>query len=146
LWWAILLSFPISGLREEWFILLLLVILLTDYCLRFDKGVVHIIVADYNVEHLCLTKEWTITVSCLTEGRFILLWLVILLIDYCLRFVRQGVSFVVAGYFFGYCCLKFDREVVCIVVAGYIVDHYCLMFNIGVVHIVVAVLLLTITV
>ena len=88
----------------------------------------------------------TITVSCLTEGRFILLWLVILLIDYCLRFDRQVVCIVVAGYIVGYYCLKFDREVVCIVVAGYIVDHYCLMFNIGVVHIVVAVLLLTITV
>jgi hypothetical protein len=36
--------------------------------LRFDRGVVHIIVADYNVDHLCLTEEW-----------FILLWLVILL-------------------------------------------------------------------
>jgi hypothetical protein len=38
------------------------------YCLGFDRGVVHIIVADYNVDHLCLTEEW-----------FILWWLVILL-------------------------------------------------------------------
>jgi hypothetical protein len=43
-------------------------------------------------------------------------------------------------------CLRFDREVVCIVVAGYIFDHYCLMFYKGVVHIVVAVVLLTISV
>jgi hypothetical protein len=35
-------------------------------------------------------------------------------------------------------CLRFDREVVCIVVAGYVVDHYCLMFDRGVVDIVVA--------
>ena len=58
-------------------------------------------------------------------------------------------------------CLRFDREVVCVVAAGYIVDHYslmfsrgvdhivdhyCLRFDRGVVHIVVAVILLTITV
>jgi hypothetical protein len=43
-------------------------------------------------------------------------------------------------------CLRFDRDVVCIVVAGYIFDHYCLMFYKGVVHIVVAVVLLTISV
>ena len=42
--------------------------------------------------------------------------------------------------------MRFDREVVHIVVAGYIVDHYCLMFDRGVVHIVVAAMLLTITV
>ena len=34
--------------------------------------------------------------------------------------------------------MRFDREVVCIVVAGYVVDHYCLMFDRRVVHIVVA--------
>ena len=27
------------------------------YCLGFDRGVVHIIVADYNVDHLCLIEE-----------------------------------------------------------------------------------------
>ena len=40
------------------------------YCLRFDREVVHIVVAGYIV---------AITVSCLTEDCFILLWLVILL-------------------------------------------------------------------
>ena len=34
--------------------------------------------------------------------------------------------------------MRFDREVVHIVVAGYIVDHYCFIFDKGVVHIVVA--------
>jgi hypothetical protein len=34
--------------------------------------------------------------------------------------------------------LRFDREVVHIVVAGYAVDHYCLRFDREVVHIVVA--------
>ena len=34
--------------------------------------------------------------------------------------------------------MRFDREVVHIVVAGYIIDHYCFMFDKGVVHIVVA--------
>ena len=38
------------------------------YYLMFNRAVVHIIVADYNVDHLCLTQEW-----------FILLCLVILL-------------------------------------------------------------------
>ena len=32
--------------------------------------------------------------------------------------------------------MRFNREVVCIVAAGYIVDHFCLMFSRGVVHIV----------
>ena len=61
------------------------------YCLRFDRGVVHIVVAGYIVAHYYLMFYrrvvhnvvavilLTITVSCLTEERFILLWLVILL-------------------------------------------------------------------
>ena len=61
------------------------------YCFMFDRGVVHIVVADYNVDHYCLRFErgvvhivmavilLTITVSCLTEEWFILLWLAILL-------------------------------------------------------------------
>ena len=40
------------------------------YCFMFDRGVVHIVVA---------VILMTITDSCLTEERFILLWLVILL-------------------------------------------------------------------
>ena len=41
-----------------------------QHCLMFERGVIHIIVARYNVDHYCfmLTEEW-----------FILLWLVILL-------------------------------------------------------------------
>ena len=34
------------------------------YCLMFDRGVVHIVVAGYIVDHYCLIEEW-----------FILLWL-----------------------------------------------------------------------
>ena len=64
----------------------------------------------------------TITVLCLTEEWFILLWHV------------------------DHYCLMFNRGMVHIVVADYIVDHYCLMFDRGVVHIVVSVILLTITV
>jgi hypothetical protein len=48
---VILLSITVSGLTEEWFILLYLVILFDHYCFMFDRGVVHIIVADYNVDH-----------------------------------------------------------------------------------------------
>jgi hypothetical protein len=57
----------------------------------FDRGVVHIVVGGYNVDHYCLRFErgvvhivvagymLTITVSCLTEEWFILLRQVILL-------------------------------------------------------------------
>ena len=59
--------------------------------MRFDRGVVHIVVAGYIVAHYYLMFNrgvvhivvavilLTITVSCLTEERFILLWLVILI-------------------------------------------------------------------
>ena len=63
-----------------------------------------------------------------------------------MRFDKEAVYIVVAGYIVDHYYLRFDREVVCIVVAGYIVDYYSLMFNRGVVHIVVAVILLTIAV
>ena len=72
--------------------MLWLVILLTiNYCLRFNRGVVHIVVAAYFVDHYCLMFDrgvvhivvavilLTITVSCLTEEWSILLWLAILL-------------------------------------------------------------------
>ena len=63
-----------------------------------------------------------------------------------MRFNREVVCIVVAGYIVDHYCLRFDRKVVCIGVAGYSIDYYCLMFNRGVVHIVVAVILLTIAV
>jgi hypothetical protein len=61
------------------------------YCLRFDRGVVHIVVAAYIVDHYFLMFHrgvvhivvavilLTIFVSGLTEQWFILLWLLILL-------------------------------------------------------------------
>jgi hypothetical protein len=64
------------------------------YSLMFDRGVVHIVVAGDIVDHYYLMFNrvvvhivvavilLTITVSCLTEERFILLWLVILLTIY----------------------------------------------------------------
>ena len=64
--------------------------------MRFDRGVVHIVVASYIVDH------------------------------YCLMFDRGVVHIVVAGYIVDHYCLRFDRGVVHIVVASYIVDHYCL--------------------
>ena len=57
------------------------------YCLMFDRRVVHIVVVGYIVDYYCLRLErgvihivvavilLTITVSCLTEEWFILLWL-----------------------------------------------------------------------
>ena len=95
----------------------------------FDRGGVNIAVAAYFVDHyfLMLTEEW-----------FILLWLIMLLTDYCLRFDREVVCIVVAGHIVDHYCWRFDREVVCIVVAGCSVAHYYLMFYRRVVHIVVA--------
>jgi hypothetical protein len=58
----------------------------------FDRGVVHIVVAGYIVDH------------------------------YCLRFDREVVHIVVAGYAVDHYYLRLDREVVHIVVASYIVD------------------------
>ena len=53
--------------------------------MRFDRGVVHIIVAVYIVDNYCL---------CLTEEWFILLWLEILLTITVLWLTEQG----------SYCC------------------------------------------
>ena len=77
----------------------------------FDRGVVHIVVAGYIVDHYCLMFD---------------------ILDQ-----RSG-SYCCGCYIVDHYCLRFDREVVHIVVASYIVDHYCLMFDRGVVHIVVA--------
>jgi hypothetical protein len=56
------------------------------YCLRFDRGVVCIVVVGYIVYH------------------------------YCLRFDRGVVCIVAVGYVVYHYCLRFDRGVVCIVV------------------------------
>jgi hypothetical protein len=57
------------------------------YCFMFDRGLLHIVVVGYIVDYYCLRLErgvvhivvavilLTITVSCLTEERFILLCL-----------------------------------------------------------------------
>jgi hypothetical protein len=57
------------------------------YCFMFDRGLLHIFVVGYIVDYYCLRLErgvvhivvavivLTITVSCLTEEWFILLWL-----------------------------------------------------------------------
>jgi hypothetical protein len=57
-----------------------------------------------------------------------------------LRFDREVIHIVVAGYIVHHYCLRFGREVVCIVVAAYIVDHYCFRGVIAVFHIAVVVL------
>jgi hypothetical protein len=46
-----------------------------------------------------------------------------LLTDYCLRFDREVVHIVVAGYVVDLNFLMFDRGAFHIVVAGYILDH-----------------------
>jgi hypothetical protein len=79
----------------------------------------------------------TITVLCLTEEWFILLWLDILC-HYCLKLDRGVVHIVVAGYFASHYCSMFDRGVVHIIVAGYNIDHYYFLLYRGVVHIVLA--------
>ena len=64
-----------------------------NYFLRFNRGVVHIVVAAYFVDH------------------------------YCLRLDRGVVHIVVAAYFVDHYCLIFDRGLVHIVVARYILDQ-----------------------
>ena len=61
--------------------------ILDHYCLIFDRGVLHIVMVGNIVDHFCLRFDGgvvhivvvvlllTITVSCLTEECFILLWL-----------------------------------------------------------------------
>ena len=65
--------------------------ILDHYCLIFDRGLLHIVAVGNIVDHYCLRFDrgvvhivlavilLTITVSCLTEEWFILLWLAILL-------------------------------------------------------------------
>ena len=63
-----------------------------------------------------------------------------------MRFDREVVHIVVAGYIVDHYCFMLDRGVVHIVVAGYIVDHYCFTFDRGAVHMLWLVILLTIAV
>jgi ABC-type uncharacterized transport system permease subunit len=63
-----------------------------NYCLRFNRGVVHI-VAGYNVD---------ITVLCLTEECFILLWLLILWTITVLCWDRGMIHIIVTGGILGY--------------------------------------------
>jgi hypothetical protein len=121
-----------------------------NYCLRFDRGVVHVVLGGYSIYHYSLMFDRgvvhvvvfilsTITVLGMTEEWFILFLL------YCLPLLfnvwqRSG------SCCFGCLPLLFkvwQRSGSCF--SCYIVYHYCSMFNRGVVHIVV-VLLSTITV
>ena len=164
---VILSTITVLGLTEEWFISLLLYCLpslfkvwqrsgsccscyiVYHYCLRFDRGVVHVVVVILS----------TITVLVLTEEWFMLLLL------YCLPLLfnvwqRSGscCCYIVYNY-----CLRFGRREVHVVVAilstimfkvsqrsnscccCYIVYHCCSRFDSGVVH-VVFVMLFTITI
>jgi hypothetical protein len=76
--------------------------------LRFDRGVVHIVVAGYIVDHYCLRFDREVV--CIVETAYI--------VDhYCLRGVIAVFHIVVAGYVVAHYCLRFDR-VVHIVVAA----------------------------
>jgi ABC-type polysaccharide/polyol phosphate export permease len=104
------------------------------YCLRFDRGVVHVVFAIFSTitgTVLGLREEWFVSLL------------------YCLPLLfkvwqRSGSC---CCYIVYYYCLRFDRVVVLVVVlilSCYIVYHYCLRFDRGVVH--VLVILSTITV
>jgi hypothetical protein len=109
-------------------------------CLRVGREVVHVVVAILS----------TITVYCLTEGRFMLLLHCLSLLfkvlqrsgscccyfvyHYCLRFDIGVVHVVLVGYSIYHFCLRFVRGVVHVVLVGYIVYHYCFRFDKGVVH------------
>jgi hypothetical protein len=176
---AILSTSSASDLTEKWFTLLLYFLpllfkvwlrsssrcgcyLVNHYCLRFDKGVVHVVFVILS----------TITVYGLTEEWFMLLLL------YCLPLLfmvwqRSGSRW--GCYIVYHYCLRFDRRVVHVVVVilstitiygmteewflllllyclpllfkvwqrsgswcgCYIVYHYCLRFDSGVIHVVV---------
>ena len=138
------------------------------YCLRFDRGVVHVVVFyifyhwclrfDRGVVHVVFAIFSTITGTVLGLREE---WFMSLL--YCLPLLfkvwqRSGSC---CCYIVYYYCLRFDRGVVLVVVlilstisvlglteelfmSCYIVYHYCLRFDRGVVH--VLVILSTITV
>jgi hypothetical protein len=83
------------------------------YCLRFDRGVVHIETSNSNGQQYNSQNNMNHSIKN----------------QYCLRFNREVVHIVVASYIVDHDCLMFDRGVVHIVVAGYIVDQYCLIFD-----------------
>jgi ABC-type polysaccharide/polyol phosphate export permease len=101
------------------------------YCLKFDRGVVHVgVVILYTITVLGSTEEW-----------------LMLFLLYCLPLLfkfwqRSGSWF--GCYFIYHYSLRFDRGMVHVVVVGYIIYHYFLRFDRGVVHVVV--ILSTITV
>jgi hypothetical protein len=117
---VILSTITVYGLTEEWFMLLLLYFLqllfkiwqrsgsrccyiFYHYCLRFDKGVVHVVVVILS----------TITVYGLTEEWFLLLLLYFLPLLFKV-WQRSGsccCCYIVYQY-----CLRFDRGVVHVVV------------------------------
>ena len=90
-------------------------LLLSINCLRFDRGVVCIVVVGLSL--LFMTILSIITVCIVVVGYIVY--------HYCLRFDQEVVCIVVVGYIVYHYCLRFDRGVVCIVVVGYIVYHYC---------------------
>ena len=101
-----------------------------NYCFRFDKGVVYVVVLLSTITVIGLTEEW-----------FVLLML------YCLPLlfkVWQRSGWCCCCYIVYHCYLRIDRGVVHVTI-GYIVYYFCLMFDRGVVNFVV-VLLSTITV
>jgi hypothetical protein len=144
---VILYMITVKGLIEEWFILLLLYV--QDYSLRFDRGLVHVVVVGNIVYYYCLMFDSgvvhvvgvilsTITVLGLTE-EWVMLWFL-----YCLQLlfnVEQKAGSCCCCYVVYHYSLRFDRGVVHVVVVGYIVYHYCLMFDRGVVHFVVVICL-----
>jgi hypothetical protein len=113
------------------------------YSLRFDRGVVHVVLVDYSFYHYCLMFDRvvvhvvvailsTITVKGLTEEWF-MLWL-LYYISLLFKVWQRSYSYYCCYFVYHY-CLRFDRGVVHVLV-GYIVYHYCLRFDRGVVHVV----------
>jgi hypothetical protein len=115
------------------------------YCLRIDRGVVHVTVG-YIVYYFCLRFNrgvinvvvvilFTITVLDLTEE-----WFMSLL--YCLPLlfkVWQRSGSCCCCYIVYHYCLGIDRGVVHVTV-GYIFYYFCLGFNRGVINVVVVIL------
>ena len=147
-------------MTEEWFMLLLDCLPLLfwvwqkggscsgcyfvyHYCLRFDRGVVHVVdVILSTIAVYGLTEEWFILLLLYCLPLLFTVWqrsgscCCYIVHHYSVRFDSSGSCF--WCYIVYHWCLRFDRRGSCC--GYYIFYHYCLMFDRWVVHVVVVIL------
>jgi hypothetical protein len=103
----------------------------------FDRGVVHVIVDGYIVDHYRLMFDQTVMVNNIAIHNNMNHSSVkheTVMVNNITNHNNKNNSSVKheARYIVDHYCLMFDRGVVHVVVVGYIVDHYCFMFDRGV--------------